>query len=151
MCVWEMIDWYFCFLFHKRQSIKFGLFLLFIKTSRWIGSPTEVDKLQKWELEIRLTYLIRTEKSNDKEILMILFSSEGRLVCECKHNTAGDECERCKDFHYDRPWARSTQRDANECVGKMLFFFLFYLLKIDVIICKHDLLCIRAKQSDAML
>ena len=47
--------------------------------------------------------------------------SDGRLVCDCKHNTAGDECERCKDFHYDRPWARATQRDANECVGKMLF------------------------------
>ncbi|CAF1682974.1 unnamed protein product, partial [Adineta ricciae] len=41
---------------------------------------------------------------------------DGRLVCDCKHNTAGDECERCKDFHYDRPWARATQRDANECV-----------------------------------
>ncbi|CAF1229554.1 unnamed protein product, partial [Didymodactylos carnosus] len=41
---------------------------------------------------------------------------DGRLVCDCKHNTAGDECERCKDFYYDRPWARATQRDANECV-----------------------------------
>ncbi|CAF1193296.1 unnamed protein product [Rotaria sordida] len=45
-----------------------------------------------------------------------LTNSDGRLVCDCKHNTAGDECERCKDFHYDRPWARATQRDANECV-----------------------------------
>ncbi|CAF1102291.1 unnamed protein product [Rotaria sp. Silwood1] len=44
-------------------------------------------------------------------------NSDGRLVCDCKHNTAGDECERCKDFHYDRPWARATQRDANECVA----------------------------------
>ncbi|CAF1145004.1 unnamed protein product [Adineta steineri] len=43
-------------------------------------------------------------------------NSDGRSVCDCKHNTAGDECERCKDFHYDRPWARATQRDANECV-----------------------------------
>jgi hypothetical protein len=53
--------------------------------------------------------------------LFFSFVSDGRLVCDCKHNTAGDECERCKDFHYDRPWARATQRDANECVGKMLF------------------------------
>lgn len=45
-------------------------------------------------------------------------SSDGRLVCDCKHNTAGDECERCQDFHYDRPWARATLRDANECIGK---------------------------------
>lgn len=44
--------------------------------------------------------------------------SDGRLVCDCKHHTAGNECERCQDFHYDRPWARATPRDANECVGK---------------------------------
>ncbi|UJR33182.1 hypothetical protein I4U23_020637 [Adineta vaga] len=40
----------------------------------------------------------------------------GGRLCDCKHNTAGDECERCKDFYYDRPWARATSRDANECI-----------------------------------
>ncbi|CAF3436122.1 unnamed protein product [Rotaria socialis] len=44
-------------------------------------------------------------------------NSDGHLVCDCKHNTAGDECERCKDFHFDRPWTRATPRDANECVA----------------------------------
>ena len=43
---------------------------------------------------------------------------EGRLMCDCKHNTAGYDCEKCKPFHYDRPWARATSRDANECVGE---------------------------------
>lgn len=43
---------------------------------------------------------------------------EGHLVCECKHHTAGPECDRCKPFHYDRPWQRATAREANECVGK---------------------------------
>ncbi|XP_068141097.1 netrin-A isoform X1 [Drosophila tropicalis] len=39
----------------------------------------------------------------------------GQLSCECRHNTAGRDCERCKPFHFDRPWGRATSRDANEC------------------------------------
>lgn len=42
----------------------------------------------------------------------------GQLACDCRHNTAGRECERCKPFHFDRPWARATAKDANECKGK---------------------------------
>ncbi|XP_074026826.1 netrin-A [Leptinotarsa decemlineata] len=40
---------------------------------------------------------------------------DGQLACECRHNTAGRDCERCKPFHFDRPWSRATARDANEC------------------------------------
>lgn len=43
---------------------------------------------------------------------------DGELACECRHNTAGKDCERCKPFYYDRPWGRATVRDANECKGK---------------------------------
>ncbi|XP_074604562.1 netrin-A [Brevipalpus obovatus] len=42
-------------------------------------------------------------------------NSDGDLVCDCKHNTAGPDCERCKPFHFDRPWARATAHDAHEC------------------------------------
>ena len=44
------------------------------------------------------------------------------LACQCRHNTAGVDCERCKPFHYDRPWARATRQNANECIGKTASF-----------------------------
>lgn len=55
---------------------------------------------------------------------------EGQFVCDCKHNTAGSECEKCKPFHFDRPWARASSRIANECVGryKLLHCFIHFFL-----------------------
>uniref|UniRef100_A0AAV2LAL7 Netrin-1 n=1 Tax=Knipowitschia caucasica TaxID=637954 RepID=A0AAV2LAL7_KNICA len=46
-----------------------------------------------------------------------LKDKEGKLVCDCKHNTEGPECDRCKPFHYDRPWQRASAREANECLA----------------------------------
>uniref|UniRef100_A0A8C5R4I5 Netrin-1 n=1 Tax=Leptobrachium leishanense TaxID=445787 RepID=A0A8C5R4I5_9ANUR len=42
---------------------------------------------------------------------------DGQLTCDCKHNTEGPECDRCKPFHYDRPWQRASIREANECMA----------------------------------
>uniref|UniRef100_A0A914H193 Netrin n=1 Tax=Globodera rostochiensis TaxID=31243 RepID=A0A914H193_GLORO len=41
----------------------------------------------------------------------------GRYACDCKHATTGLDCEKCRPFHYDRPWARATAEDANACVA----------------------------------
>lgn len=43
-----------------------------------------------------------------------------QFTCDCKHNTAGTECETCKPFHFDRPWGRATSQTANACVGGAL-------------------------------
>jgi len=40
---------------------------------------------------------------------------DGSLGCDCKHNTAGRDCEKCKPFHFDKPWGRATATDAHEC------------------------------------
>uniref|UniRef100_A0A158R5V7 Laminin N-terminal domain-containing protein n=1 Tax=Syphacia muris TaxID=451379 RepID=A0A158R5V7_9BILA len=49
-----------------------------------------------------------------------IYDSMGNYVCDCQHNTAGSECERCKLFHFDRPWARGTIENANACVGNTI-------------------------------
>ena len=53
---------------------------------------------------------------------------DGQVVCDCKHNTAGNDCERCKPFYFDRPWSRATSRDANECKGLSDLFLVSFFL-----------------------
>jgi len=43
-------------------------------------------------------------------------SANGPMVCECHHNTAGPDCNTCKPFYNDRPWARATDTDVMECL-----------------------------------
>lgn len=58
-------------------------------------------------------------KCNGHASKCVTDADDGQLTCDCKHNTAGRDCERCKPFHFDRPWGRATYRDANECKGNV--------------------------------
>ena len=50
---------------------------------------------------------------------------DGRPVCDCKHHTAGNNCEKCKAFFNDSPWKPASETFANECVGKFTLLQLF--------------------------
>nr|CAB3264471.1 NET1a netrin precursor [Phallusia mammillata] len=42
---------------------------------------------------------------------------KGKLACDCRHNTDGVNCEKCKAFYHQRPWKRASRSSANECVA----------------------------------
>jgi laminin beta 1 len=42
-------------------------------------------------------------------------------ICDCTHNTRGNNCEYCLDDHNDIPWGPATGKKSNECKSKSVF------------------------------
>ena len=51
----------------------------------------------------------------------------GEHYCECDHNTAGKDCQRCLPLFNDRPWRRASRRSANPCKGMTLLILCVFL------------------------
>lgn len=47
-----------------------------------------------------------------------------KLECNCQHNSAGQDCEKCKPNYLDKPWARATVNSPAVCKSNTYFICL---------------------------
>lgn len=100
------------------------MFLLLWNLNQKIFHIFRIQILNSISFQLKNSILPKTQYFK----FQILFCRDGELSCDCRHNTAGRDCEQCKPFYLDRPWGRATSRDAHECKGniKIWLFFAFY-------------------------
>lgn len=51
---------------------------------------------------------------------MLLFVLQVSPQCDCQHNTAGTNCERCHHLFNDLPWRPAEEGDTHTCQRKTL-------------------------------
>ncbi|KAM9813916.1 laminin subunit beta-3 [Neosynchiropus ocellatus] len=45
----------------------------------------------------------------------LVLGAEASHRCDCQHNTAGPNCERCADLYQDKPWRPAEENDPHVC------------------------------------
>lgn len=53
--------------------------------------------------------------------------------CNCSHNTAGDNCERCADLYNNIPWRVSNGGEPFECQGMHCLYFYYHSILFNYI------------------
>ncbi|KAH8870413.1 Laminin subunit beta-1 [Schistosoma japonicum] len=71
--------------------------------------------LYEWNVWGRCTCFGHASRCKPKSSVEILKPEKVYGVCECTHNTAGENCETCADFHWNKPWMPATRDAANAC------------------------------------
>lgn len=114
--------------------------VVFNRLNGWAPEPSDNDSVMVTEAKDSFFYSVsdfavggRCKCNGHASRCVHGRDGAGALVCECKHNTAGRDCERCKPFHFDRPWGRATAHDAHDCIGK--FHFGLFYIRVDGVEC----------------
>ncbi|CAL8096731.1 unnamed protein product [Calicophoron daubneyi] len=71
--------------------------------------------LYEWNVWGRCTCFGHAVRCKPKSNLEPIKPEKVYGVCECTHNTAGENCETCADFYWNKPWRPATRDAANAC------------------------------------
>lgn len=95
-----------------------GIRVVFNKLHNIGDSPNELDGAKNSYYYSLSDFAVGGRCKCNGHASRCITGRDGRLACDCKHNTAGRDCEKCLPFYEDRPWNRATSTNANECVGE---------------------------------
>lgn len=54
------------------------------------------------------------------DLTSLFLSLQVNPQCDCQHNTAGVNCERCADLYNDLPWRPAEEGNTHTCQRKTL-------------------------------